>query len=70
VAEAGVYVAPAFRGRGVGREAAEALSAAAEAAGFWKLVSRRKGEGYSAPVILRSYASRTENSSSAAYCLS
>lgn len=40
IAEFGVYVARAARGRGVGREAMEALIAAAEAAGYWKLVSR------------------------------
>ena len=40
VAEFSVYVARAHRGRGAGREAMEALIAAAEDAGFWKLVSR------------------------------
>jgi L-amino acid N-acyltransferase YncA len=40
VAEFSVYVARAARGMGVGREAMEALVAAAEAAGLWKLVSR------------------------------
>lgn len=40
VAEFSVYVAREGRGRGVGREAMTALLEAAEAAGFWKLVSR------------------------------
>jgi L-amino acid N-acyltransferase YncA len=40
VAEFSVYVARSHRGRGVGRRAMEALIAAAEQAGFWKLVSR------------------------------
>jgi phosphinothricin acetyltransferase len=40
VGEFSVYVARPHRGRGVGRVALEALIAAAESAGFWKLVSR------------------------------
>jgi phosphinothricin acetyltransferase len=40
VAEFSVYTARAFRGRGAGRLAMEALIVAARAAGFWKLVSR------------------------------
>ncbi len=40
VAEFSVYVERAARGRGAGRVAMAALVAAAEAAGFWKLVSR------------------------------
>ena len=40
VAEFSVYVARSHRGRGVGKVAMEALIAAAEQAGFWKLVSR------------------------------
>ena len=40
VAEFSVYVARAARGRGIGRLAMEALLAAAEPAGLWKLVSR------------------------------
>ncbi len=35
-----VYVARAWRGRGVGREAMDRLIAESEAAGCWKLVSR------------------------------
>lgn len=40
VAEFSVYVARAARRQGIGRLAMEALIAAAEAAGLWKLVSR------------------------------
>lgn len=40
VAEFSVYVARDHRGSGAGREAVEALVAAAEAAGYWKLLSR------------------------------
>ena len=40
IAEASVYVERGFRGRGAGRMALEGLIAAAEKAGFWKLVSR------------------------------
>jgi phosphinothricin acetyltransferase len=40
VAEVSVYVARDARGQGVGRAALNAIIEAAEAAGFWKLVSR------------------------------
>jgi len=40
VAEFSVYTASEARGRGAGTLAMEALIAAAEKAGFWKLVSR------------------------------
>jgi L-amino acid N-acyltransferase YncA len=40
IAEFGVYVARVARGRGAGKLAMQALIAAAETAGFWKLVSR------------------------------
>jgi L-amino acid N-acyltransferase YncA len=40
VGEHGVYVHPDARGRGVGRELLEALAAAAEEAGYYKLTSR------------------------------
>jgi phosphinothricin acetyltransferase len=40
IAEYSVYVATEAQGSGVGRLAMESLIAAAEAAGFWKLVSR------------------------------
>jgi phosphinothricin acetyltransferase len=40
IAEFSVYVARPQRGKGIGKIALEALFAQAEAAGFWKLVSR------------------------------
>jgi phosphinothricin acetyltransferase len=40
IAEFSVYVARSWRGRGVGRDVLAALLAAAEEAGYWKLVSR------------------------------
>jgi len=40
VAEFSVYVSREARGRGAGRLAMQALIAAAEAAGYWKLLSR------------------------------
>ena len=40
IAEFSVYVDRQARGRGAGRTAMQALIAEAEAAGFWKLVSR------------------------------
>jgi L-amino acid N-acyltransferase YncA len=40
VGEHGVYVAPAARGQGIGRQLLEALAAAAEADGLYKLTSR------------------------------
>lgn len=40
IAEFSVYVARSARGQGAGRAAMQALMTAAEAAGFWKLVSR------------------------------
>ena len=40
IAETSVYVDRAFRGRGAGRVALEALIDAAASAGFWKLLSR------------------------------
>jgi L-amino acid N-acyltransferase YncA len=40
IAEFSVYVAREARGRGIGKLAMQALIAASEAAGFWKLVSR------------------------------
>jgi L-amino acid N-acyltransferase YncA len=40
IAEFSVYAGREVRGRGAGRAVMEALIAAAEAAGFWKLVSR------------------------------
>ncbi len=40
IAEFSVYVARAWRGKGAGRVAMDALIAAAAKAGFWKLLSR------------------------------
>ena len=40
IAETSVYVARAYRRRGAGRLALEALISAAQRAGFWKLLSR------------------------------
>ena len=40
IAETSLYVARATRGRGCGTAALEAITRAAEQAGFWKLVSR------------------------------
>ena len=53
VAEFSVYVARAERGRGTGRAAMEALLAAADAAGFWKLVSRVFVENEASREMLR-----------------
>lgn len=53
VAEFSVYVSRDARGRGVGREAMEALVAAAEAAGFWKLLSRVFVENEGSRALLR-----------------
>jgi phosphinothricin acetyltransferase len=53
VAEFSVYVARAARGRGVGRLAMEALIAAAEQAGFWKLLSRVFPENTGSRALLR-----------------
>lgn len=53
VAEFSVYVAPAARGQGAGRLAMQALLAAAEQAGFWKLVSRVFVENTPSRALLR-----------------
>jgi phosphinothricin acetyltransferase len=54
VAEFSVYVARAARGRGVGRAAMESLIAAAEQAGFWKLLSRVFPDNTVSRALLRS----------------
>jgi L-amino acid N-acyltransferase YncA len=54
VAEFSVYVARQARGRGLGRAALLALIAAAEAAGFWKLVSRIFIENAASRALVRS----------------
>lgn len=58
IAEFSVYVARAARGRGAGRRAMEALLAAAEAAGFTKLVSRVFPENTASLALLRSVGFR------------
>lgn len=58
IAEFSVYVARDQRGRGAGRVAMEALIAAAEAAGFWKLVSRVFTENTGSLALLRSVGFR------------
>ena len=40
IAEFSIYLDPAFRGRGLGRQLLEATLAAAAEAGYWKLVAR------------------------------
>jgi L-amino acid N-acyltransferase YncA len=58
VAEFSVYVDRAARGRGVGRLAMQALIAAAQQAGFWKLVSRVFPENSASRALLRSLGFR------------
>jgi len=54
IAEFAVYVARSARGRGAGRAVMEALLTAAEAAGYWKLVSRVFVENTASRALLRS----------------
>jgi L-amino acid N-acyltransferase YncA len=58
IAEFSVYVARDARGRGAGRMAMQALIAAAEAAGFWKLVSRVFTENTASLSLLRTLGFR------------
>jgi L-amino acid N-acyltransferase YncA len=58
IAECSVYVARAARGRGAGRVAVEALIEAAEASGFWKLVSRVFPENAASRALMRSLGFR------------
>ena len=58
IAEFSVYVARAQRGRGAGRLAMEALIAAAEEAGLWKLVSRVFVENTASRRLLQSLGFR------------
>jgi phosphinothricin acetyltransferase len=58
IAEFSVYVLRAARGRGAGRLAMQALIDAAEAAGFWKLVSRVFTENVSSLGLLRTLGFR------------
>ncbi|HEV2526901.1 MAG TPA: arsinothricin resistance N-acetyltransferase ArsN1 family A [Thermomicrobiales bacterium] len=53
IAEYSVYVDGGARGRGVGRLALEALFAAAESAGYWKLVSRIFVENTASRALMR-----------------
>jgi phosphinothricin acetyltransferase len=58
IAEFSVYVARSQRGRGVGRLAMEALIAAAEQSGLWKLLSRVFVENAASRSLLRSLGFR------------
>jgi phosphinothricin acetyltransferase len=58
IAEFSVYVARAARGRGAGRLAMRTLIEAAEAAGFWKLVSRVFPENTASLRLLRALGFR------------
>lgn len=58
IAEFSVYVARSQRGRGAGRLAMEALFAAAEQAGLWKLVSRVFVENVASRSLLQSLGFR------------
>jgi len=58
IAEFSVYVARSARRRGAGRVAMEALLGAAEAAGFWKLVSRVIVENHASRALLRALGFR------------
>lgn len=58
IAEFSVYVLRAARGRGAGRLAMQALIEAAEAAGFWKLVSRVFTENVASLGLLRALGFR------------
>ena len=58
IAEYSVYVARNARGRGAGRIAMHALIRAAEAAGFWKLVSRIFVENTASRALMRSLGFR------------
>ncbi len=53
IAEFSIYVTRTERGRGAGRQALLALLRAAEAAGFWKLVSRAFTENVASRRLLR-----------------
>jgi|SRR5579859_648141 len=58
IAEFSVYVARQARGQGLGRVAMLALISAAEAAGFWKLVSRIFVENLASRALVRSVGFR------------
>jgi L-amino acid N-acyltransferase YncA len=54
VGEATLYVERAARGRGIGRRLLEELAAAAERAGYWKLIGRLFPENEPSRALLRS----------------
>jgi phosphinothricin acetyltransferase len=58
IAEFSVYVARRARGQGIGQAAMSALIEAAEARGFWKLVSRVFPENAASRALLRSVGFR------------
>jgi L-amino acid N-acyltransferase YncA len=58
VGDFSVYVARAWRGRGAGRAAVEALVAACEARGYWKLLSRIFPENEASLALCRSLGFR------------
>ncbi len=58
IAEFGVYVARDWRGHGAGRLALQALAQAAEARGFWKLVSRIFVENTASRALMKSVGFR------------
>jgi L-amino acid N-acyltransferase YncA len=58
VAEFAVYTARNARGRGAGRVAVEALIAAAQQGGFWKLIGRVLPENQAISQLLRSLGFR------------
>jgi L-amino acid N-acyltransferase YncA len=58
IAEFSVYTARTARGRGAGRLAMQALLAASDAAGFWKLVSRVLVENTASRALLRAVGFR------------
>ncbi len=58
IAEFSVYVDRAWRGRGAGRQAMAALLAAAQEAGFWKLVSRVFVENAGSQALLQAVGFR------------
>ena len=58
IAEASVYVAKAWRGRGAGRMALAALIESAERAGYWKLVSRVFPENQASRRLIQSLGFR------------
>jgi phosphinothricin acetyltransferase len=58
IAEFGVYVAREYRGKGAGRQSMLALFEAAQAAGFWKLLSRIFVENTASRALMKSVGFR------------